>query len=46
VPLLVPGEEVTADTIAALHLAVTAGTRIAYAADPGLATLHVVRGDG
>jgi lysine decarboxylase len=45
VPLLVPGEEVTAGTIGALHAAVTAGTRIAYAADPGLATLHVVRTD-
>jgi lysine decarboxylase len=45
VPLLVPGEEVTAATIEALHAAVAAGTRIAYAADPSLATLHVVRDD-
>ncbi len=43
VPLLVPGEEVTPGTLQALHTAVEAGTRIAYAADPGLATLHVVR---
>jgi lysine decarboxylase len=45
VPLLVPGEEVTAATLAALDEALAAGNRIAYAADPGLARLQVVRED-
>ena len=43
VPVLVPGEEITVETLEALDLAVRAGNRIAYAADPMLATLHVVR---
>ncbi|HEU4677002.1 MAG TPA: hypothetical protein VFS29_13480 [Motilibacteraceae bacterium] len=42
VPLLVPGEEVTAQTLRALDAALAAGNRIAYAADPGLRTLQVV----
>ncbi|MGN6331664.1 MAG: aminotransferase class I/II-fold pyridoxal phosphate-dependent enzyme [Motilibacteraceae bacterium] len=44
VPLLVPGEEVTAPTLRALDAALAAGNRIAYAADPGLRTLQVVAG--
>jgi lysine decarboxylase len=42
VPVLVPGEVVTADGLAALREARGSGTRIAYAADPTLATLQVV----
>jgi len=42
VPLLVPGEEITADTLAALDASLAAGNRIAYAADPTLGELHVV----
>ncbi|MCU0283411.1 MAG: aminotransferase class V-fold PLP-dependent enzyme [Candidatus Nanopelagicales bacterium] len=42
VPVLVPGEEVTRGTLDALDAAMAAGTRIAYAADPTLATLQVV----
>lgn len=45
VPLLVPGEEVTAATLRALDAAVAAGNRIAYAADPGLRALQVVVGN-
>jgi lysine decarboxylase len=44
VPVLVPGEEVTDATLALLDRALAAGTRIAYAADPGLKHLQVVRG--
>jgi lysine decarboxylase len=43
VPVLVPGEEITAATMAALDRALEAGTRIAYAADPTLACLQVVQ---
>jgi lysine decarboxylase len=43
VPVLVPGEEVTPQTLAALDAHVEAGTRIAYAADPTLTTLLVCR---
>lgn len=43
VPVLVPGEVVTADVLAGLDAARQAGTRIAYAADPSLATIQVVR---
>jgi arginine decarboxylase len=43
IPVLAPGEEITTDTLAALHQARAAGIRIAYAADPSLATLRVVR---
>jgi arginine decarboxylase len=42
VPVLVPGEIVTAGVLAALHAVRDAGTRIAYAADPTLHTLQVV----
>ena len=41
IPVLAPGEEVTAGTIAALQQARAAGVRIAYAADPSLATVRV-----
>ncbi len=42
VPVLVPGEIVTAEVLAALQEVQATGTRIAYAADPTLATLQVV----
>ena len=42
IPVLAPGEEITGDTIAALDQAGRAGVRIAYAADPTLATLRAV----
>ncbi|UDY23305.1 aminotransferase class I/II-fold pyridoxal phosphate-dependent enzyme [Nocardioides sp. Kera G14] len=44
VPVLVPGEEITASTIDLLQAAAAAGVRIAYAADPTLATFQVVEG--
>ena len=43
VPLLVPGEEITGATLATLDAAMSAGNRIAYAADPTLGTVQVVR---
>jgi arginine decarboxylase len=43
IPVLAPGEEITADALAALDSARTAGVRIAYAADASLATLRVTR---
>jgi lysine decarboxylase len=43
IPVLAPGEEVTAGTLAALEHARAAGTRIAYAADPEVTTLRVIR---
>ena len=43
VPVLVPGEEVTSQAIEALALSLRAGNRIAYAADPTLKSLQVVR---
>jgi arginine decarboxylase len=42
VPVLAPGELVTADALAALRRARDEGARIAYAADPTLATVQVV----
>jgi lysine decarboxylase len=42
IPALAPGERITAETLAALEHARDAGIRIAYAADPTLATLRVV----
>lgn len=42
VPVLVPGEEISADTLELLREAAARGTRIAYASDPGLATFSVV----
>ena len=43
IPILAPGEEVTPAALDALSQARAAGVRIAYAADPTLATLRVVR---
>jgi lysine decarboxylase len=42
VPLLVPGEVVTAEVLDALRAAAAAGIRIAYAADPSLVSVQVV----
>ena len=42
VPVLAPGEEITARAVDLLRAARARGTRIAYAADPGLRTLTVV----
>jgi lysine decarboxylase len=42
VPVLVPGEVVTAEALHALREAQAHGTRIAYAADPTLGTLQIV----
>ncbi|MEU0554074.1 aminotransferase class V-fold PLP-dependent enzyme [Dactylosporangium sp. NPDC006015] len=42
IPVLAPGEQVTAAALAALDQARRAGVRIAYAADPSLRTLRVV----
>ncbi len=43
IPIPAPGEEVTPAALDALSQARTAGVRIAYATDPTLATLRVVR---
>jgi arginine decarboxylase len=43
VPVLAPGEVVTTQALEALHAAASSGARIAYAADPTLATVLVVR---
>ena len=43
IPVLAPGERVTEDVLGALDAARGAGVRVAYAADPTLATLRVVR---
>ena len=42
IPVLAPGEEVTAAVIEALASARAAGVRIAYAADPTVSTIRVV----
>jgi arginine decarboxylase len=42
VPVLAPGERVTADIVAALRAVLAGGGRVAYAADPTLTTLQVV----
>jgi lysine decarboxylase len=42
VPVLAPGERVTAKIVAALRAVLADGGRVAYAADPSLATLQVV----
>ena len=44
VPVLVPGEVITADVLDAVRASAASGIRIAYAADPSLATFQVVRG--
>ena len=43
IPVLAPGEQITEAALAALQQARAAGVRIAYAADPTLAGLRVVR---
>ena len=43
IPVLAPGEVITAGALAALRAAQAEGSRIAYAADPTLATLQVVQ---
>jgi lysine decarboxylase len=43
VPVLAPGERVTREALDALLAARAAGTRVAYAADPTLETLRVVK---
>ncbi|MGH3165133.1 MAG: aminotransferase class I/II-fold pyridoxal phosphate-dependent enzyme [Trebonia sp.] len=45
IPVLAPGELITADAVTALRDALASGTRIAYAANPGLSTLQVVAED-
>jgi arginine decarboxylase len=44
IPAIAPGEVVTAELVEALREAAAAGTRLAYCADPSLATLQVVAG--
>ena len=43
IPVVVPGEVLTAETVGALRQAAADGVRIAYAADPSLASYQVVR---
>ncbi|MFI7586354.1 aminotransferase class I/II-fold pyridoxal phosphate-dependent enzyme [Spongisporangium articulatum] len=43
IPVLAPGERVTAEALAALDQARRLGVRIAYAADPSLRTLRVLK---
>ena len=45
IPVVAPGERITAEVLAALEHARAAGVRIAYAADPSLATLRVLAGE-
>ena len=42
IPVLAPGERISSDTLDALRAARARGARVAYAADPTLATLQVV----
>ena len=42
IPVLAPGEVITAELLDALHQALREGSRVAYATDPTLATLRVV----
>jgi arginine decarboxylase len=44
IPVLAPGELITAEAVAALREVAADGGRIAYAADPGLATFQVIVG--
>jgi lysine decarboxylase len=46
VPVLAPGEQVTTAAVEALRTAQRHGTRVAYASDPTLQTLRVLRADG
>lgn len=41
IPVVMPGEEITEESVAALHAARDSGARIAYAADPTLETFHI-----
>jgi arginine decarboxylase len=43
IPVLAPGERITADALASLLDARAAGVRIAYASDPSLTTLLVIK---
>ena len=43
IPVLAPGELVTEDLLAGLRAVAADGVRVAYAADPTLSTLEVVR---
>ena len=42
IPVLAPGEQISTDAVAALQEACREGLRVAYAADPTLATLRVL----
>jgi lysine decarboxylase len=42
IPVLAPGERITEETLAALEQARRSGVRVAYAADPTLATVRVM----
>ncbi len=46
VPIMMPGEQISADTLDALDDAIGAGCRIAYAADPSLRTVQVLARGG
>jgi lysine decarboxylase len=43
IPIVVPGELITSSALGTLRAAAAAGTRIAYAADPTLLSIQVVR---
>ncbi|HEY4850668.1 MAG TPA: ornithine decarboxylase, partial [Streptosporangiaceae bacterium] len=45
IPVLAPGEIITGAALSALRAALAEGGRIAYAADPSLATFQVVAGE-
>ncbi|MDX6715360.1 MAG: arginine decarboxylase, partial [Baekduia sp.] len=45
IPALLPGERITADTAAYLRDLVTSGARLHGAADPTIATIHVLAED-
>ena len=45
IPVLAPGEIITGAALTALRAALAEGGRIAYAADPSLATIQVVAGE-
>jgi lysine decarboxylase len=42
IPALLPGERITADTVAYLQELVASGARLHGAADPTIATIHVL----
>jgi lysine decarboxylase len=42
IPIMMPGEQITADTLSALMASLRAGSRIAYAADPSLKSVQVL----